>query len=80
MNDEGIEIAKLKGNLGEFSISSSGSHLYVYFKSDHHNDESTGFLASIHYGNSYFSIVSARVRFSLMIFFLLWPLKSFKYF
>ena len=74
LNDEGIKIAKLKGNLGEFSISSLGSHLYVYFESDADYDESTGFHASIHYGNSYFA------KLSLRIFFLLWPLKSLKYF
>ena len=56
LNDEGIRITKLSGNLGKFNISSPGSDLYVYFKSNNYDDGSTGFLASIHYGNTYFNI------------------------
>ena len=50
-NDQSTQIAKLSGNLASFSISSSGNSLFVKFESDHHPYGSTGFLATIHYGN-----------------------------
>ena len=55
-NDQSTQIENLNGNLGSFDISSSGNSLFVKFKSNHHNDGSTGFLATIHYGNSYLNI------------------------
>ena len=52
-NDQSPQIAKLSGDLEIFSISSSGNSLFVKFKSNHNDDGSTGFLATIHYGNPY---------------------------
>ena len=55
-NDQSTEIVKLSGNLGGFSISSTGYSLFIKFVSDNWDDGSTGFLATIHYGNPYFNI------------------------
>ena len=55
-NDEATEIAKLSGNLGSFSISSTGNSLFIKFESSYYDDGSTGFLATIHYGNSYMNM------------------------
>ena len=55
-NDQSTQIAKLSGNLGSFSISSTGNFLFVKFLSDGLDYESTGFLANIHYGNTYLKI------------------------
>ena len=55
-NDESIQIAKLSGYLGStFSISSTGKSLFVQFESDHYDDGSTGFLATVYYGIYYIS-------------------------
>ena len=50
-NDQSPQIAKLSGDLEIFSISSSGNSLFVKFKSTGYDDGSTGFLATIDYGN-----------------------------
>ena len=54
-NDQSAQIAKLSGNLGSFSISSTGNLLFIKFVSDandhYHHFGSTGFLATIQYGN-----------------------------
>ena len=55
-NDQSPQIAKLSGDLEIFSISSSGNSLFVKFKSNHYDDGSTGFLATIHYSNPYLNI------------------------
>ena len=55
-NDQSNQIAKLSGNFGSFSISSTGNYLLVTFQSDKYDDGSTGFLATIHYGNPYLNI------------------------
>ena len=55
-NDQSPQIAKLSGDLEIFSISSSGNSLFVKFKSNYYDDGSTGFLATIHYGNPYLNI------------------------
>ena len=55
-NDQSTHILKLFGNLGSFGISSTGNSLFVKFESDHYDDGSTGFLATIHYGNPYLNI------------------------
>ena len=55
-NDQSPQIAKLSGDLEIFSISSSGNSLFVKFKSTGYDDGSTGFLATIHYGNPYLNI------------------------
>ena len=52
-NDQSTQIAKLTGNLESFSISSTGNSLFVKFESNHFHNYA-GFLATIHYGNSYF--------------------------
>ena len=52
-NDQSTLIEKLSGNLGSFSISSTGNSLFIKFESNHHGDGSTGFLATIHYSNPY---------------------------
>ena len=49
-NDLSTEIEKLSGNLGSFSISSTGNSLFVKFESDHYYNYA-GFQATIHYGN-----------------------------
>ena len=49
-NDQSTQIEKLSGNLGSFSISSTGNSLFVKFESDF-SGQFTGFLATIHYGN-----------------------------
>ena len=53
-NDQSTQIAKMSGNLGSFSISSTGNSLFVKFESDD-DDGSTGFFATIHYGNPNFN-------------------------
>ena len=50
------QIEKLSGNLGSFGISSTGNSLFVKFESDWFDDGSTGFFATVHYGNSYLNI------------------------
>ena len=55
-NDQSTKIEKLSGNLGSFSISSTGNSLFIKFVSNHYDDGSTGFLAAIHYGNPYLNI------------------------
>ena len=54
-NDQFELIEKLRGNLGSFSISSTGNSLYVKFESDNYYSYG-GFLATIHYGNPYLNI------------------------
>ena len=55
-NDQSTQIAILSGNLGSFSISSTGNFLFVKFESDG-NQNYGGFLATIHYGsNPYLNI------------------------
>ena len=51
-NDQSTQIAKMSGNMGSLSISSTGNSLFVKFESDSWN-QYTGFLATIHYGNPY---------------------------
>ena len=51
-NDQSTQIVKLSGNLGSFSISSTGNSLFVKFESDDIYNYA-GFLAAIHYGNPY---------------------------
>ena len=46
----------MSGNLGSFSISSTGNSLFVKFESNDHDDGSTGFFATIHYGNPYLNM------------------------
>ena len=46
----------MSGNLGSFSISSTGNSLFVKFESNDHDDGSTGFFAKIHYGNPYLNM------------------------
>ena len=55
-NDQSTQIAKLSGNLESFSTSSTGNSLFVKFESDGFDDGSTGFLATIHYGDPYLYI------------------------
>ena len=55
-NDQSTQIAKLSGNLESFSTSSTGNSLFVKFESDGFDDGSTGFLATIHYGDPYLNI------------------------
>ena len=50
-NDQSTQIEKLSGNLGSFSISSTGNTLFVKFESDS-VVSSDGFFATIHYGNN----------------------------
>ena len=54
-NDQSTQIAKLSGNLGSFSISSTRNSLFAKFESDF-SDNYAGFLATIHYGNPYLNI------------------------
>ena len=55
-NNQSPQIVKLSGNLEIFStISSTGNYLFVNFTSDWLIDlDSTGFIATIFYGNLYF--------------------------
>ena len=48
-NDQSTEIAKLTGNLGKKSISSTGTSLFVKLKSNGFKSVDR-FLATIHYG------------------------------
>ena len=52
-NDQEAQIAKLSGNLGSFTISSTGNSLFIKFESDSSNpaENLAGFLATIHFGN-----------------------------
>ena len=54
-NDQSTQIAKLSGNLGSFSISSTGNSLFVKFESDD-SGQYTGFLATIQYGKPYLKV------------------------
>ena len=54
-NDQSTQIAKLSGNLSSLSFSSTGTSLFVKFESGC-CQQYTGFLATIHYGNSYLNI------------------------
>ena len=54
-NDQSTQIEKLSGNLGSFSISSTGNSLFVKFESDDILNYA-GFLATIQYGNPYLNI------------------------
>ena len=55
-NDQSTQIAKLSGNLGSFSISSTGNSLFVVFASDGEPSPGSGFLATIKYSNPYLNI------------------------
>ena len=60
-NDQSTQIEKLTGSLGSFGVSSTGNLLFIKFKSDYYqfalnDDGSTGFLATIQYGNQYLYI------------------------
>ena len=48
-NDLSTEIEKLSGNLGSFSISSTGNSLFVKFESDASSYNNIGFFATINY-------------------------------
>ena len=50
-NDQSTQIEKLSGNLGSFNISSTGNLLFLKLVSTIYDEGSTGFLATIHYGN-----------------------------
>ena len=54
-NDQSTQIAILSGNLGSFSISSTGNSLFVKFESNG-GVTKDGFLATINYGNPYLTI------------------------
>ena len=54
-NDQSTQIDKLSGNLGSFSVSSTGNSLFVKFESDYGLSKD-GFFATIQYGNSYLNI------------------------
>ena len=54
-NDQSTQIEKLSGDLGSFSISSTGNSLFVKFESDSIFSKD-GFFATIHYGNPYLNI------------------------
>ena len=53
LNDQSNQIAKLSGNLGSVSFSSTGNSLFVKFESDDlfNYANYAGFIATIHYGN-----------------------------
>ena len=56
-NDQSTQIEKLSGYLGSFSITSNGNSLFVKFESDNRVKKNNGgFLATIHYGNTYLNI------------------------
>ena len=55
-NEESTKIKELKGNLGNFAITSSGNFLFVKLESDDFSDGSIGFLATIHYSNPYLNL------------------------
>ena len=61
-NDQSTQIAKLSGNLGSFSISSTGNSLlvkfesYIFFASCYKWYDYDGFFATIHYGTPYLNI------------------------
>ena len=54
-NDQSTQIEKLSGNLGSFSISSTGNSLFLKFESNGYINYA-GFLATIQYGNPYLNI------------------------
>ena len=55
-NDQSSQIGKLSGNVGSFSISSTGNSLLIKFRSNIDDDGSTGFIATIQYSNPHFDI------------------------
>ena len=55
-NDQSTKIKELKGDLGNFTITSSGNFLFVKLKSDDLSDGNLGFLATIHYSNPYLNM------------------------
>ena len=65
-NDQSTQIAKLSGNLGSFSISSTKNSLFVKFYSDgglqwHYY---TGFLATIQHGNPFLNFKQKSMVYS----------------
>ena len=51
-NAQSTQIAKLSGKLESFDILSTGNSLFVIFESNELYDENlSGFIATIHYGN-----------------------------
>ena len=54
-NEQATLIGKLSGILENFSISSSGNYLFVKFEISivYEASDTSGFLATIHYGNLY---------------------------
>ena len=55
-NEESTKIKELKGDLGNFAITSSGNFLFVKLESDDFSDGNLGFLATIHYSNPYLNM------------------------
>ena len=55
-NEESTKIKELKGDLGNFAITSSGNFLFVKLESDDFSDGSLGFRATIHYSNPYLNL------------------------
>ena len=61
-NDQSTQISKLSGEYGvesleSFIITSTGNSLFVKFESDNKEKKNyCGFLATIHYGNTYLNI------------------------
>ena len=55
-NDQSTKIKELKGDQGNFTITSSGNFLFVKLESDDFSDGSFGFRATIHYSNPYLNL------------------------
>ena len=55
-SDQSTQKAKLSGNLGSFTISSTGNFMFVKFESNNAGINYAGFLATIKYSNSYLHI------------------------
>ena len=54
-NYQSTHIQTLSGNLGSFSISSTGNSLFVIFDSNEYNNYG-GFLATVHFGKPHLNI------------------------
>ena len=55
-NDQSTKIKELKGDLGNFTITSSRNFLFVKLESDDFSDGNLGFLAKIDYSNPYLNL------------------------
>ena len=60
-NEESTKIKELKGDLGNFAITSSGNFLFVKLESDDFSDGSLGFFTTIHHSNPHLNLYQIKL-------------------